>query len=423
VSAIFRNLTAYKNSAFGIFTRNLGLETLDNPQLADNGAGIYVASHGLWWADLLAIQVVSGGRIVGESTNTGWVNPANGDELAYGRSLPDYCGTGNDCTAELSAVNLYDGLIFVNGTAFQDFVDTPALPIRPLRMSGGFVPVVFPNVWAVDPRNTAANCTFSNVQHRVFFRTAIAGADGTRNTTIYDLTGSITGTSGTTIHADNPWLAAAGGVLNTNFNARVLSGSNPFCQATLYLGQWTGTTVPLATIYSPLTVPSAVTVNGAPAPQQLGGVDLTTFINPTTTPITAHAFSWNFPSSTGGAPPVCSLTMNGAGMAVGFTTLLLADNLTGSTVDFSIPYSSTTTAGSAPSDVRWTPNYDTTLGVGTAVTQVTTISQYQSAAANVFFYDTGPSILHLKIKLRAANQPLFGGGTLYDGGPVYVNIW
>jgi hypothetical protein len=68
-SATFKNFTSYKNNGFGVFCRNLGTCVWDNPQLSDNGAGVYLASVGFWEEEYMAAGQLKGGRIVGESAS------------------------------------------------------------------------------------------------------------------------------------------------------------------------------------------------------------------------------------------------------------------------------------------------------------------------------------------------------------------
>jgi len=279
------------------------------------------------------------------------------------------------------------------------------------------VPAMYESPWAVDTRNTAMGCSFSQVAHNVWFRNATAGADGIRNTILNDLTGTVTGSSPATIYANSPWLTAAGGTPTANFNATVRTGSNTFCQATLYLSASSASTS-LSNLYSPLAVPTAIWVNQTQPPTSpaLNGIDLTGNNNI----VTAHAFGWNIPSSTSGPPPVCSLTMDGGHMLVGLVTLILTDNKTGSSVDFEFPYSLTPAGNVPPVHVSTTPVYDPQPQTSTPVPSVSQ-SQYPNASGTVYWYDASAGVMHLKIQLLAG-IPIFGGATIYDGKPMFVNI-
>ena len=439
--AKFHRFTGYKNNGFGFHCRNFGgVEWIDT-QLADNGAGLYLASVGYWLEEYAAIGVLSGGKIVGESPDNLGLLLTNA-EIAYGRSLPSrrdhstfFHIAGNPaqlCEPELTGVSMYDGLVHVEGVEFRGFEESSSHTTY-RGHSGAFSPAAYPNPWAVDSRNMAKSCTFvtwpaspSIAVNRVWFREYVlypAYPNGANHVILNDMDGSILGPS-----------SGGGGVVfpdaNTLMNEVVPTGQNPdwnssykhsahpFGQVVLFhftLNAFSTVSFGNGQVtLGPKLIPDIYT------PSSTSNLhDYHVYMHPWNTSVSAHP---NLP----GQRNVMSF---GGSNVPGRMTLLWTGNASGSIADFEIPYDP---GHAAALSVVAAESYDKAkAGVGQAGVLMASLAAWQAYVPTVgqkaaFFYDAAAMRLYLRVMLPgfAPSQQIgaYKRGGIFSGQPVYVCV-
>jgi cell migration-inducing and hyaluronan-binding protein len=229
----YPDFTAYKNNHFGVYLRTRGRIFWTNAHIADNASGFYPATEGLITIDdFQGTIVIDSCHFIGESNNIG--TPDTPIETSYGRSLPEYHGTGINPTNELSGIELYDGLTICLSTTFENFQQASYAGY--VRNAGAITGVAYENPWAIDPHNSIIAGTFINA-NPIYFRTATLEANGIRSTMVYDYDGSISGVPGTTYTADNPFFDPLGqSTFIPDYNALETPPTSSFAQLLFQIG-------------------------------------------------------------------------------------------------------------------------------------------------------------------------------------------
>lgn len=247
--SIWSDLVAWKNRRYAVWWRSYGAIQLANLRAADNRCAIYLASEGIQNDFVQTVGIadlrVVGGLIVGESKNVG--TPKTALELAVGRSLPQRAPNAPvyhlPAWDVLTGVEVYDGLLSVDGTTFVNFYDL-VVPGWIDRKSGAFSQVQHNSPWAVDPRNHVANVSFVK-SRRVWFRTPLGayatgpvlGDDGIASTVLVDDDGSLTGLAGSRVNPTHA-LLPANATFASDWNAWVTAGTPAQRVAQLEFANW-----------------------------------------------------------------------------------------------------------------------------------------------------------------------------------------
>ncbi|MEJ7632415.1 MAG: G8 domain-containing protein [Rubrobacteraceae bacterium] len=202
VVAQFRDFTAYKNRGRAVWLRGEN-HRLVNATLADNAIGATFASHESYLDDSL---------VVGETANKGtpesWqVN--QGEVGLDGRSLPRPW----EPDFPIRGYEFYDGLVGARNTTFVNF-----MPNTQRKASG--LGVLLEDAFSLHPDNFASNLRFVSAT-RFYMRGPVPGFDGDLSAVFTDTGGSVTGTAGAVVTANNPFLATGGCSLNSDWNAFV----------------------------------------------------------------------------------------------------------------------------------------------------------------------------------------------------------
>ncbi len=341
VNAVFSQLVAYKNRYHGIWLRGTH-HIVDNSVLADNGMGATFASE---------YSRLSNSLVVGETANLGtpetWTAPGLG-----GRSLPQPW----EAAFPIRGFQFYDGLVAARGVSFFNFV-----PNSQRNASGlGFL---LDNQFSLHPGNQSAGLTFVNA-NRVWLPPLQPGFDGDSSALFTDTDGTVTGTAGARVMANNPFLMAGACTYRSSWNAQVCPPG-----AATYLRIATesisGTTQQLHPVR--FTRPDG-------AAQTLDGYD------PSATSVTTTAVGHT------------SYRVSFAGGIAPTQTAYRVINGVGQWVQFAIPYAS------APSRItRWGCDIADASSwcYGGAPTSLAQLQQSQVDSA---FYDAAAGLLYVRLK-------------------------
>ncbi|MCP4306715.1 MAG: transmembrane domain-containing protein [bacterium] len=178
VTAVFADLTTYKNRTRGIWLRGRD-HVVTGAAIADNLIGATFASNESYLEDSV---------VVGETANHDGNPPRT-----------------NDPSFPIRGFEFYDGKVGVRDTYFAEFVpdgDRGAGALSQLRFTA----------FHVSPANSAEGVSFASGTNRVWLETRSVptdpdnGEDGYRSTVILDVDGSVTGTAGDYVVVDNPFL-------------------------------------------------------------------------------------------------------------------------------------------------------------------------------------------------------------------------
>jgi len=221
------NCTFYKNRRYGLWLRSYGRVFLNNIRVADNRSGFYLASDGFQKVDdfgpggswrTLSYITLRDSLAIGETSNLGFEDTSRPQEDEANRSMPqvvpfvDWTGRPHEIPwAALSGIELYDGLVELDGMRFAEFKDRVDLDYpdgggvdEATRIGAGITQVAYDSQYMIDPRNRSRGLEFddagtpSTVSHRVYFRypdTAM-GANMIKNTLLFDEDGTATASGG-----------------------------------------------------------------------------------------------------------------------------------------------------------------------------------------------------------------------------------
>lgn len=205
VVADFEGFTAYKNRNHGVWLRGRD-HVLSGATLADNWKGATFAS---------AESFLRGSLLVGETVNLG--NPSKyqidkGYVGTDGRSLPQ---PWNDSTVKLPirGFEFYDGRVGAEDSTFVNFQPDSQRQASALGYKLG-------NGFPIHPGNFASGLRFENA-NRVYLPDPEPGKDGDASAVFLDRDGSVTGTAGGMVAADNPFLLNPSCSLRQEWNAHV----------------------------------------------------------------------------------------------------------------------------------------------------------------------------------------------------------
>jgi cell migration-inducing and hyaluronan-binding protein len=223
-TAVFLNVTAYKNRRNGVWLRGK-YHLLKSPILADNAVGATFASDE---------SVLRDGLVIGDSANMGTATnwEVKGEN---GRTLPRpwTCDDPLGCFAyPIRGFEFYDGMVGVEDTYFAGFKDNS------IRKASALSYLNF-TAFSTSPFNYAKGLQFENGTKRVnlFTRGAPANPaedteDGYRSAVFVDLDGSVTNTPNSRVVVDNPFMLNNDCTKNTDWNAWVCDES--YVPFTLY---------------------------------------------------------------------------------------------------------------------------------------------------------------------------------------------
>jgi cell surface hyaluronidase len=210
--AVFENFVAYKNRHNGAWLRGEGL-ILQDPIFADNAVGATMAANN---------SVLRGGTFIGETANLG--NTNDWEKVGpLGRSLPKPW----ECAPEICfdfpvrGFEFYDGAVGVENSYFAEFENND------VRKASALSYLQF-TAFPISPRNYGSNLTFAPGTRRVHLASRGTPAnpkditeDGYRTAVFQDRDGSITGTPGSSVTVDTPFLSSGKCQKNNDWNALV----------------------------------------------------------------------------------------------------------------------------------------------------------------------------------------------------------
>jgi hypothetical protein len=198
VVAHFADFTAYMNRDRGIWLRGED-HVVTGAVLADNRSGATFASDDSYLEDSL---------VVGETANKGTTEPWE-DPGFDGRALPFFWQPDTP----IVGFEYYDGRVGVRNTTFVNFQPNS------VRASGA-LSYLAPDAFSIHPRNFAEGVTFQN-SNDVYLATPQPRMDGDASKVFVDKDGSVTGTAGATVVADNPFLLQPDCVFRSEWNAHM----------------------------------------------------------------------------------------------------------------------------------------------------------------------------------------------------------
>ena len=197
VWAEFVDFTAYKNRGNAVWLRGRRHRVVDSV-FADNSVGVTMASSD---------SLVEDSLFIGESDNIGtpypWERSGEG-----GRSLPRPWDCENCADMTIRGFELYDGTVWSSNNTFTQFVPNA------LRQAAAVSQLDYTD-FVVSPRNYLEGSTVTPESNAVYFEDRPlpsdpdSGEDGYRSTVFADRDGTLTGTAGTMITVDNPFLTTA----------------------------------------------------------------------------------------------------------------------------------------------------------------------------------------------------------------------
>ena len=185
VTASFRNFSGYKHSFRAVWLRGSELR-LANPTLADNHIGATFASNETFIQDAV---------IVGQSANSGGT--------PFSRGFP------------VRGYEFYDGRVGAERVTFVNFQPTATNYMSALGYNRT-------NGFPISTGNYAKQLTFINA-NQVFLENPMADKDGDKAAVMFDIDGSLTGTAGAFVAANNPLLVTPACALRQPWNAYVCS--------------------------------------------------------------------------------------------------------------------------------------------------------------------------------------------------------
>jgi cell migration-inducing and hyaluronan-binding protein len=182
VIADFSGLHGYKNQGRGIWLRGSNLR-IANAVMADNGIGATFAANETF---------VQNSSFIGESDNVG-------------AGMPFYRG-----------YEFYDGRVGADNVRFINFTKVGTIPSSALGQNRN-------NAFPISTGNFARQLQFINA-NEVYFEDPHADKDGDKAAAFYDSTGSVTGTAGTYVVANVPFMVDNTCTQRTAWNSWVCTG-------------------------------------------------------------------------------------------------------------------------------------------------------------------------------------------------------
>lgn len=182
VPALFERFVAYKNRPRGVWLRGHA-HRLTDAILADNSIGATFASSESFLEDAL---------VIGETGND------------VGR-LDVYRG-----------FEFYDGRVGARRVTFQGFAGVGSIPWSALGYNRR-------NAFSVDTRNVAEDLEFVD-SRTVYLERPAADKDGDKGAVFLDAYGAVSGSAGSWIVVDTPFLTTAACVARPEWNARICPG-------------------------------------------------------------------------------------------------------------------------------------------------------------------------------------------------------
>jgi len=190
VTAYFRNFLAYKHAGRAVWLRGTELR-LTGAMLADNAIGATFASNETMVQDAV---------FVGQSANNG------GSQISASFPIRGY--------------EFYDGRVGAERVTFVNYTGAGGRIMSALGFNRS-------NGFPVNPGNYDSQITLVN-SNAVFLENPAASADGDRAAIILDTDGSVTGTPGSYVAANNPLMITPACTLRSAWNAWVCA--QPFVQ-------------------------------------------------------------------------------------------------------------------------------------------------------------------------------------------------
>jgi cell surface hyaluronidase len=202
VQPFFRNFTAYKNRAHGVWMRGFSYPVLQSPRLADNAMGAYFATVGE------KAGYIQDGLVIGETPNKG--NPEPWEPRGVdGRELP----TPWKPKQSVRGLEFYDGPMVIRRNTFVNF------KTNSLRKAGG-ITNLSPNPFWISSRNTAYENKFVNAV-KVWLDPLTTRNDGDAYSVFRDADGSLSGIKGRMIVPPNGLLVTSSCMRMASWNAYV----------------------------------------------------------------------------------------------------------------------------------------------------------------------------------------------------------
>ena len=198
VVARFEDFTAYMNRDRGIWLRGAN-HVVTGAVLADNRAGATFASEE---------SFLENSFVIGETSNKGTTEEWE-DTGPQGRSLPFFW----EPETPIVGFEFYDGRVGVSDTTFVGFNRNP------IRESGA-LSYLSPNAFAIHPKNFSRSVRFIDA-NPVYMAPPEAGMDGDLSKVFVDADGSLTGTPGGAVVANNPFLVTPACEYRSAWNAHV----------------------------------------------------------------------------------------------------------------------------------------------------------------------------------------------------------
>lgn len=191
VTAVFSNLTTFKNRNRGIWLRGVD-HVVTDAAIADNLIGATFAS---------SLSYLEDSVVVGETANSTGEPPK-----PYAADFP------------VRGFEFYDGTVGVRDTHFAGFAPNGQRP-------AGALSQLHYTDFHVSSANFASGLSFAGDTNRVWLETRPVptdpddGEDGYRSTVILDVDGSVSGVAGDYITVDNDFLVTADCVFRTEWGA------------------------------------------------------------------------------------------------------------------------------------------------------------------------------------------------------------
>jgi hypothetical protein len=319
VIAEFKGLVAYKHAGRAVWLRGRDLRLTD-AVLADNGIGATFASNETFVEDAL---------IVGESAN-------NASTLSAG--------------APRRGFEFYDGRVGADRVTFANFTAAGSIPSSALGFNRN-------NGFSVSTENFVGALQFVNATP-YYLETPHADKDGDKAAVFLDRDGAVTGSAGSYVVANSPFLVTAGCSLHAEWNAYVC--------ANRYIGlavrSDAGPVAPLT-----LTRDDAAAVSLVGVPDHPGAAY--------TSALPGRTYTVQF---AGTAPVAPKFYLDGA--------------LEGEWLRLTLPYAQPT--------FRVIRDYNTSNPLPAAAS----LAELDASTGDRYYYDTAAGLLHLKLVTAAGRD-------------------